>query len=57
MKTKEFDCVEMMHAGGARLQRKLRGMTLEEQMAFWRQSSRELRRRQQAARRKAKAQQ
>jgi hypothetical protein len=36
-KTKKvFDCVEMMHEGGARIHDVLKGMTREEQLAYWR---------------------
>jgi hypothetical protein len=35
-KTKDFDCVEMMHEGAARVREELAGKTLEEQAAYWR---------------------
>lgn len=50
MKTKTFDCVEMKRRGARIIQKKLAGMTAEQQLAFWREQSEELRRRQQAAR-------
>ena len=42
MKAKKFDCVEMMHRGAEEVQNKVRGMTKEEQIAFWRERSRKL---------------
>ena len=33
---KTFDCVEMMHEGGARIHEELKGMTREEKVAYWR---------------------
>ena len=33
---KSFDCVEMMHEGGARIHEELKGMTREEKLAYWR---------------------
>lgn len=51
MKTKKaFDCVEMMHEGQAELQRKLDGMTAQEQREYWRKRTEDLRRLQQQAR-------
>ena len=35
MKTKTFDCVAMKRAGARRVQEKLKGMDIEEQLAFW----------------------
>ena len=43
MKTKRFDCVEMMHRGAALVRKRLKGMTLEEEAAFWRRQTEELR--------------
>ena len=39
MKTKTFDCVEMKRRGAERLRQRLAGMTLEEEIEFWRQRS------------------
>lgn len=40
MKTKKiFDCVEMKRAGSLRLYRRLKGMTLDEKVAFWQKRS------------------
>ena len=33
---KKFDCVEMMHRGGEHVQGLVAGMTLEEEVEFWR---------------------
>ena len=46
MKAKRFDCVEMMHRGAEEVQKKIRGMTKKEEIAFWRERSRKLIRRQ-----------
>ncbi|MBX3177611.1 MAG: hypothetical protein KF886_09635 [Candidatus Hydrogenedentes bacterium] len=35
--TKKFDCVEFMHDGALRIYEETKGMTLEEEMAYWRQ--------------------
>ena len=43
MKKKTFDCVEMMHEGQAELQKKLDGMTAQEQREYWRKRTQELR--------------
>jgi hypothetical protein len=42
MKGKKFDCVEMMHRGAEAVKKKIRGMTEKEEIAFWRERSREL---------------
>lgn len=44
MKTKKFDCVEMMHRGAELVREKTKDMTLEEQIAYWQQQTDELRR-------------
>ncbi len=36
-KTKDFDCVEMMHKGALRIYEETKGMTREEELAYWRQ--------------------
>ena len=41
-KKKAFDCVEMMHEGGRRVQELVRGMTLEQEAEFWREEARKL---------------
>ena len=35
-KTKDFDCVEMMHQGALRIHETLAGKSKEEQLAYWR---------------------
>ncbi len=39
MKTKEktFDCVEMMHRGAMRIYEETKGMTIQEELAYWRE--------------------
>jgi len=46
MKVKKFDCIQMMHRGAEEVQKKIRGMTKKEEIAFWRERSRTLIRRQ-----------
>jgi len=43
MKTKTFDCVEMKRRGAERVYRTVKGMTPEEEQAFWQRGTRELR--------------
>lgn len=49
---KEFDCVEMKRKGAAILQKKLAGLTLEEELEFWQKRTKELKREQQKLRKK-----
>ena len=42
-KTKKFDCVQMQHRGGQRVMKRLEGMTLEEEVAYWKRGTEELR--------------
>lgn len=42
---KTFDCVELQHRGGQRVQAKLQGKTLDEQVAYWEGRAAELRKR------------
>jgi hypothetical protein len=51
MKAKTFDCVEMMHRGAAKIRKQTGGMTKEEELAFWREHSRNFRQRQKTAQR------
>lgn len=46
MKTKTFDCVRMMHAGARKVREMTRAMASEEQVAFWRGRTKQLRQRQ-----------
>ena len=54
-KSKIFDCVEMQHRGGENIQEETKGMTLEQELAFWQRRSQGLRSRQQAIRMKRKS--
>ncbi len=36
-KTKEFDCVAMMHREALRIYEETKGMSVEEELAYWRQ--------------------
>ena len=40
---KTFDCVEMMHKGAERVRREVAGMTLDEELAYWRKQTEALR--------------
>ena len=55
MKTKRFDCVEMMHRGAERVRERTAGMTLEQEVEYWRARTEELRKMQRAAKRTRKA--
>ncbi len=50
MKTKEFDCVEFQDREGERIYEQIKGMTIQEQLEFWRKRIEELQKLQQAAR-------
>ena len=50
MKTKKFDCVEMKRKGAEKVQQEIAGMTLDEELAYWQQGTKELRALQQARR-------
>jgi hypothetical protein len=41
-KKKRFDCVEMMHQGAARVQTELAGKSVEERVAYFRESTQAL---------------
>ena len=47
MKTKIFDCVEMKRQGSLRIHERIKGMTFEQKVEYWRQRSEAFRRRQQ----------
>ena len=55
MKAKTFDCVEMKHRGAEKVREQINGMTLEQELAFWRERSRILRQRQESVREKQRA--
>ncbi len=50
MKNKEFDCVEFQDRAGERIYEQIKGMTVQEQLEFWRKQTKKLRQQQQAAR-------
>lgn len=49
MKTKTFDCVEMKRRGAEQVKEKIDRLTVEQELAFWADRSRELKQRQAAA--------
>jgi len=46
MRTKTFDCVEMKREGARRIYEMTKDMTLEQELAFWRRKTAQLRHRQ-----------
>jgi hypothetical protein len=44
MKTKKFDCVEMKRKGARKVQEATKGMTVEEEVEYWRRRTKEARR-------------
>lgn len=53
MKTKKFDCVEMMHRGAEIVRQRVEGMTVEQEAEYWRQRTNDLRKSQKEQSRKA----
>jgi hypothetical protein len=51
MKVKTFDCVEMKHQGAEKVREQIKGMTLEQELAFWQKRSRLLKQRQKVTKR------
>ena len=51
MKTKAFDCVEMKRRGALRLHERLKDMTVEQQIEYWRRRNKEFLRQQRSHRR------
>ncbi len=49
MKAKTFGCVEMKHSGAEKVREQTKEMTLEQELAFWRERSYILRQRQKVA--------
>ena len=43
MKTKTFDCVEMKRRGSQRIYETTKNMTFEQEVAYWREQSRQFR--------------
>lgn len=54
-KKKRFDCVEMQHRGGERINSILKDMTLEQQIAYWQERTEALLVQQQALREQREA--
>ena len=52
---KTFDCVEMQHRGAEHVRKLTEGMTLEEELEFWRRRTAEMRKRQAEARARLQA--
>lgn len=52
---KEFDCVEMKRKGAARLQKKIAGLSLEEELKFWHERTTALKKEQHSMRKKKKS--
>ena len=52
-KTKTFDCVEMKRKGAERVMERTKGMTREEELAYWKKGTEELRKLQKQLRRRA----
>lgn len=50
-KTKTFDCVEMKRKGAERVMERIKGMTREEELAYWKKGTEALRKRQKELRR------
>ena len=55
MKTKTFDCVKMKRKGGHRVYEQTRGMTPDEELAFWQKRTTQLAKRIKVAHRKNQA--
>jgi hypothetical protein len=49
MKTKTLDCVEIKRRGSLRIYEETKGMTVREQVAYWKRQTAALKRRQLAA--------
>jgi hypothetical protein len=52
MKTKTFDCVAMKRIGAGKVHRRIKRMSLRQQLAFWRRETEAMRQEQQAAKRR-----
>jgi hypothetical protein len=42
MKTKRFDCVDMMHRGAKRIYRATKDLSRDQELAYWRQKASQL---------------
>ncbi len=49
MKTKTFDCVQMKRQASARIYETIKGMTVEEEVEYWRKHTEDLRVQQEVA--------
>jgi hypothetical protein len=47
---KEFDCIEMKRKGAEKLHKKLAGLTLQEELKFWQERTKELKKEQESLR-------
>jgi len=54
LKTKTFDCVEMKREGGRRIYQRVKDMTPQEELAYWKARSTELGKKIKAAKRRGK---
>lgn len=54
MKNKSFDCVEMKHKAAEKIYEKMKKMSREEQIAYWKERSEEFIKRHKEAREKLK---
>ncbi len=50
MKTKTFDCIDMKRRGAEQVHERLKDMTVQQRMAYWREQTEQLRQRQAAVR-------
>ncbi len=55
MKAKSFDCVEMMHRGAEKIRKETSSMTKDQELAFWRERSKNFKQRQKTAGRHAQS--
>ncbi|MBF0117925.1 MAG: hypothetical protein HQK79_03765 [Desulfobacterales bacterium] len=46
MKNKTFDCVKMKQFGAEKIKEKIKGMTMEQELKFWKNKSEDLREKQ-----------
>lgn len=51
---KKFDCVEMQHKGGEVVRQMTKGMTIEEEVAFWKARTAEMVMRHEGAKKKSR---
>ena len=46
MMDKKFDCVEMKRKGAEKVQKEIKGLTLEQELEYWERSTQELKKQQ-----------